>query len=153
MRKFPKANAARRKALKLGTARSLRENSTECERQLWSMLRRKQMAALRFRRQQPIGPYVVDFLCPAMKLVVELDGGQHSENEAVVYDGVRTQWLEARGYRVLRFWNWDFRENPEGALERIWHAIKESGRPLPEALRAPLPETLRISTLPQGEGD
>ncbi|MBS0275268.1 MAG: DUF559 domain-containing protein [Proteobacteria bacterium] len=152
MRKFPKANAVRRKALKLDAARSLRENSTKCERQLWSMLRRKQMAMLRFRRQHPIGPYIVDFFCPAMNLVVELDGAQHSEHEAIVYDEARTRWLEAQGYKVLRFWNWDFKENPDGTLDRIWHAIKESGRPLPEALRTPLPETLCVSTLPQGEG-
>ncbi|HSM96700.1 MAG TPA: endonuclease domain-containing protein [Rhizomicrobium sp.] len=152
MHKFPKTDAARRKALKRGAARSLRENATEPERLLWSMLRRKQMAMLRFRRQQPIGPYVVDFFCPAMNLVVELDGAQHSEHEAIVYDEARTRWLEAQGYKVLRFWNWDFKENPEGSLERIRHAIRESGKPLPEALRAPLPETLRVSTLPQGEG-
>jgi very-short-patch-repair endonuclease len=152
MRKFPKADTARRKALKRGAARSLRENATTCERLLWSMLRRKQMAALRFRRQQPIGPYVVDFFCPAANLVVELDGGQHSEHEAIAYDEARTRWLEARGYKILRFWNWDFKENPEGALDCIWDAIRNTGRPLPEALRAPLPETLCVSTLPQGEG-
>jgi len=152
MRKYPKANAVRRKALKRRTARSLRESATECERKLWSMLRGKQMAHLRFRRQQPIGPYVADFFCPAAKLIVELDGGQHGEDDAVAYDEARTRWLEAQGYRVLRFWNIEFLKESEAVLETIWRAIVESGVPLPESLRAPLPETLRVSTLPQGEG-
>jgi adenine-specific DNA-methyltransferase len=119
---------------------------------MWSLLRRRQLQELRFRRQQPIGPYIVDFFCPAAKLIVELDGGQHGEDEAVIYDLARTEWLEAQGYRVLRFWNLDFLKNPEVVLEGIWRAILESGTPLPEALRAPLPEALRASTLPQGEG-
>jgi very-short-patch-repair endonuclease len=112
------------------------------------------MALLRFRRQQPIGPYVVDFFCPSAKLIVELDGGQHGEDCAVLYDEARTRWLEAQGYRVLRFWNWEFQQYPEAVVESIWRAIVESGMPLPEALRAPLPEIceVQILTLPQGEG-
>ena len=152
MRDGPKANAEQRQAHKRQSARRLRQDMTACERKLWSMLRGKQMAMLRFRRQQPVGPYVVDFVCPAAKLIVELDGGQHGEDKAVTYDETRTRWLEAQGYRVLRFWNWDFLENPDAALEGIWRAIVESGSPLPQALRAPLPEALRASTLPQGEG-
>jgi very-short-patch-repair endonuclease len=138
--------------LKREAARGLRESATECERKLWSMLRCKQMAFLRFRRQQPIGPYIVDFFCPSAKLIVELDGGQHGEDKAILYDEARTRWLEAQGYRVLRFWNWEFQQYPEALLEGVGRAIVESGTPLPEALRAPLPETLRVSTLPQGEG-
>jgi len=134
--------------LKRKAARALRESATEHERRLWAMLRRKQMVLLRFRRQQPIGPYVVDFFCPSAKLIVELDGGQHGEARVVIYDEARTQWLEAQGYRVLRFWNWEFQQYPEAVVESIWRAIVESGTPLPEALRAPLPETLRVSTLP-----
>ena len=152
MRDSPKADAKRRRALKRGAARSLRQDATSVERKLWAILRRKQMNELRFRRQQPIGPYIVDFFCPAAKLIVELDGGQPGENQAVIYDEARTRWLEAEGYRVLRFWNLDFLKNPDAALEGIWRAIAESGMPLPEALRAPLPEALRASTLPQGEG-
>ena len=125
---------------------------TDCERKLWSMLRRKQMAEFRFRRQHPIGPYIVDFFCPAAKLIVELDDGQHGEDNAAIYDEARTRWLEAQGYRVLRFWNWDFLENPDATLEGIWRAIVESRVPLAEALRAPLPGSLRSPTLPQGEG-
>jgi very-short-patch-repair endonuclease len=154
MRDDPKADAVRRKAHKTQAARRLRQDMADCERKLWSMLRRKQMAALRFRRQHPIGPYIVDFFCPAAKLIVELDGGQHGEDKAVTYDEARTRWLEAQGYRVLRSWNWDFLENPDAALEGIWRAIVENGVPLPKALRAPLPEICeeQISTLPQGEG-
>ena len=152
MRRRPKADSDRRMVLKRKAARALRESATEHERRLWAMLRRKQMVFLRFRRQQPIGPYVVDFFCPSAKLIVELDGGQHGEARVVIYDEARTQWLEAQGYRVLRFWNWVFQQHPEAVVESIWRAIVESGTPLPEALRAPLPETLRVSTLPHGEG-
>ncbi|HWD50343.1 MAG TPA: endonuclease domain-containing protein [Rhizomicrobium sp.] len=152
MRNSPRADVERRRALKRGAARKLRDEATETERKMWSLLRRRQLQELRFRRQQPIGPYIVDFFCPAAKLIVELDGGQHGEDEAVIYDLARTEWLEAQGYRVLRFWNLDFLKNPEVVLEGIWRAILESGTPLPEALRAPLPEALRASTLPQGEG-
>ena len=148
MRRRPKADSDRRMVLKRKAARALRESATEHERRLWAMLRRKQMVLLRFRRQQPIGPYVVDFFCPSAKLIVELDGGQHGEARVVIYDEARTQWLEAQGYRVLRFWNWEFQQYPEAVVESIWRAIVESGTPLPEALRAPLPETLRVSTLP-----
>src|SRR5438552_1797861 len=73
----------RRKDLKQRQAKSLPANATEAERRLWSLLRAKQMGHIRFRRQQPIGPYIADFFCSAAKLVVELDGDQHSRPEAV----------------------------------------------------------------------
>ena len=77
-------------------AQKLRKSSTDAERRLWSRLRQKQLDGFRFRRQQPIGPYVVDFFCSEAKLIVELDGGQHAI--AVEQDANRTLWLEARGY-------------------------------------------------------
>src|SRR6266849_6079578 len=78
---------------------------------LWSRLRRKQLEGFRFRRQHPLGPYVVDFFCPEAKLVVEVDGGQHAD------DGeTRTRWIEAQGYRLIRFWNNDVLANTEGVL-------------------------------------
>ena len=123
--------AERRSQFKQGAARRLRENATDAERILWSLLRRKQLAHVRFRRQQPIGPYIVDFYCSIAKLVVELDGSQHFEDKAIAYDEARTRWLKENGYRVLRG-NVEFLKNKEGTLEAIWHAVKSSGLPLPE---------------------
>ena len=144
MPKQPKANAHRRREFKRAFAKEMRNQSTEAERKLWALLRNKQMSALRFRRQQPIGPYIADFFCPAAKLIVELDGGQHGTDANLEYDEQRTRFLNACGYRVLRFLNEDLLKHPDVVLEGIWLAANESGRPLPE--------TLRVSTLPQGEG-
>ena len=95
-------------------ARQLRKNQTDAEQKLWSHLRRRQLDAFRFRRQQPIGPYVVDFFCPEARLIVEVDGGQHAERTE--QDAERTEWLEARGYRVARYWNNEVLGNIEGVL-------------------------------------
>lgn len=84
-------------------ARALRKNPTEAERALWRHLRLRQLDEHKFRRQQPVGSYIVDFICIEKRLVVELDGGQHSEQ--VASDAERTAWLEGEGFRVLRFWN------------------------------------------------
>ena len=85
---------------------------------------------MRFRRQHPIGPYIVDFFCATRRLVIEVDGGQHDANRDA--DDRRTAWLEARGYRVLRFWNNDVLSNPEGAIEMIKRAVHtESSDPPP----------------------
>ena len=88
-------------------AKRLRLNATAAERRLWQVLRNKQFAGLRFRRQQPIGPYIVDFYCSAARLIIELDGGHHADGSTPARDQVRSRWLEARGYRILRFWNSD----------------------------------------------
>jgi very-short-patch-repair endonuclease len=103
-------------------ARQLRKLATEAERRLWSRLRRKQIEGFRFRRQQPIGPYIVDFFCPEAALVLEVDGGQHALIEAS--DEARTQWLQTRGYRVLRFWNNEVLANTEGVLLTIQFALR-----------------------------
>ena len=92
------------------------------------------MAGLRFRRQQPIGPYIADFYCSAAQLVIELDGGQHGEDAHAAYDEARTRWLKANGYRVLRFSNHEFLRAPRAVLDNIWAATQESGIPLPEPL-------------------
>ena len=84
-------------------ARELRKSPTDAERALWRHLRLKQLAGHRFRRQHPVGPYIVDFFCFEKQLVVEIDGGQHSQQTG--YDDERTAWLEGEGYTVLRFWN------------------------------------------------
>ena len=107
-------------------ARRLRKNRTDAERALWARLRRKQLDGLRFRQQVPLGPYIVDFLCPGQMLVVEVDGGQHVDDGAE-----RTAWLEARGFRVLRFWNNDVLQNPDGVIETILLALRSKASPPP----------------------
>ncbi|MBI2312609.1 MAG: endonuclease domain-containing protein [Betaproteobacteria bacterium] len=102
----------------IGRARSLRRNLTDAERRLWQKLRLKQLAGHRFRRQMPLGPYIVDFVCLEAKLVVEVDGGQHADQAK--YDEVRDGWLKAQGFRVLRFWNNDVLNNCDEVVEVIY---------------------------------
>jgi len=97
---------------------------TDDERRLWALLRRKQLAGYRFRRQHPMGTYIADFFCPSAKLIVELDGGQHSEDEQMHRDEIRTRWLALRGYRVLRIWNSDLKQRPNDILDMIMDAIQ-----------------------------
>jgi len=108
-------------------ARRLRENQTDVERRMWMLLRDRRLAHLKFRRQVPIGPNIVDLFCALKRLVIELDGGQHNENAD---DEKRTAWLESRGYKVLRFWNNDVLKNPEGVLTTILLALKIPPSPL-----------------------
>ena len=103
-------------------ARQLRSAPTDAEIRLWSRLRRKQLDGFRFRRQQPIGPYIVDFFCPDAKLIVEVDGGQHNVEEEK--DARRTRWLEARGYRVIRFWNNDVLSNTDGVVLTVLEELR-----------------------------
>ncbi|MBI3678451.1 MAG: DUF559 domain-containing protein [Proteobacteria bacterium] len=112
-------------------ARNLRQDATDAECKLWRSLRGKELGGFRFRRQQPIGPYVVDFFCSAAKLIIELDGGQHGEDRNVSYDAARTRWLEARGYRVLRFANSEFLRQPGIVLNYISHVVAEREIPYP----------------------
>ena len=84
-------------------ARELKKNPTEAEKKLWNHLRLRQLGGYKFRRQHPLGPYIVDFICLEKRLIIEVDGGQHCER--VDYDKERTAWLKAQGFRVLRFWN------------------------------------------------
>ena len=98
-------------------ARELRRNLTDAEKLLWSKLRSNQLRGAKFRRQFPLPPYVVDFCCEAARLIVEVDGGQHAE--AAEADQARTEVLERRGYRVIRFWNSDVLSNIDGVLEEI----------------------------------
>jgi len=114
-------------------ARELRKNSTEVEKKMWGILRNRQLEQYKFRRQQPIGPYIVDFICQDKMLVVELEGSQHAEQQS--YDERRTKFLESKGYRVLRFWNNEITENVEGVYDRIYQDVST---PHP-ALRATLP--------------
>ncbi len=110
-----------------GHAKQLRQQPTKAEAKLWHRLRRKQVGGLRFRRQAPIGPYIVDFFCPNARLVVEVDGGQHADQRC--YDNRRTEWLEERGYRMLRYWNNEVLENLEGVLAEIQRTATKSPPP------------------------
>ena len=84
-------------------ARELRKSPTEAELAIWKHIRRRQISGHKFRRQQPLGKYIVDFVCLETRLIIEIDGGQHSMQ--VMKDAERTTWLESQGFRVLRFWN------------------------------------------------
>jgi adenine-specific DNA-methyltransferase len=109
-------------------ARQLRRNQTDAERVLWARLRDRQLCGAKFRRQHPIGPFVADFCCTQRKLVVELDGGQHSIQ--VSADQKRSSFLENQGCRVLRFWDHEVLRNTDGVLERIAEALSNP-YPLP----------------------
>ena len=98
-------------------ARRLRAAMTDAEQRLWMRLRGEQMKGFRFRRQVPMGPYVLDFACLKARLVIEVDGGQHAG--AIEQDKQRTAWLAAQGFRVLRFWNNDVLRETDGVMERI----------------------------------
>lgn len=110
-----------------GRARELRKAMTDAERRLWGRLRNEQLGA-RFRRQAPIGPYIVDFVCFAQRLVIECDGGQHAEAVNMAQDRERTSFLEGAGFRVLRFWNNEVLANVEGVMERIVEALAQGGQ-------------------------
>jgi very-short-patch-repair endonuclease len=107
--------------MSLTHAKTLRTNMTDAERRLWYRLRAHRFDGHKFKRQVPIGPYVVDFACLARKLVVEVDGGQHSDNQN---DAVRDGYLEREGFRVLRFWNNDVLRNTDGVLAVILGALE-----------------------------
>ena len=102
--------------------RNLRKNSTDAERKLWSKLRNKQLAGLKFFRQYSIGPYIVDFYCPSIRLVIEADGSQH-DNIRKAYDEKRTRYLEQLNIKVLRFWDNDILKNISGVILEIERKI------------------------------
>lgn len=121
----------------LQAARTLRSHMTDAERMLWQCLRGKQLSGYRFRRQHPIAQYVLDFYCPAVRLAVEVDGGQHGTNAGRQRDAVRSEFLTDQGIRVLRFWNNQVCEDLEGVLERIWEALQEGVAVLPPPQPSP----------------
>ncbi|HEY7655224.1 MAG TPA: DUF559 domain-containing protein [Burkholderiales bacterium] len=104
------------------TARKLRSNLTDAEKRLWRRLQRRQIGRAKFRRQQPIGRYIVDFVCFECRVIIEVDGGQHAERR--YDDEQRTRWLEARGYRVLRFWNNDVLEHTDAVAQAVFDAVE-----------------------------
>jgi very-short-patch-repair endonuclease len=123
----PQTHSQRRAHLKRGVARRLRNNATDAERMLWYRLRDKRLSGLKFRRQQPTGPYVVDFYCSEAKLIVELDGSQHGDGRHPAYDLRRTKWLQYRDYVVVRFWNSDVLNDSDYMLGAFCVKFKETG--------------------------
>lgn len=118
-------------------SRRLRRDQTDAERKLWVLLRSRHFIGFKFRRQRAIGPYIVDFICFETKLVIELDGGQHSDKRN--YDEKRTAYLEEHGFQVIRFWDNEVLKNMEGVLQEIEKCL--NGPPSP-ALRAASPTLL-----------
>jgi very-short-patch-repair endonuclease len=100
-------------------ARELRKRQTEAEKRLWFRLRDKQLSETKFRRQEPLGKYVVDFVSFEYKLVIEVDGSPHREKETKTIDNERTRWLHSEGFRVLRFWNSEITDNIEKVISKI----------------------------------
>jgi very-short-patch-repair endonuclease len=109
-------------------AKTLRKRPTDAERLLWKHLRTKQLDGLKFRRQEPIGSYVADFVCFESNVLIEVDGGQHNASEK---DIIRDAWFRAQGFRVLRFWNHDVLQNIEGILEVIRRTSTQQSPDLP----------------------
>ncbi len=107
---------------------------TDAEKRLWGRLRREALG-YDFRRQHPLGAYVVDFVCLERKLIVEVDGGQHNFQPGLKSDALRTGWLNERGYTVLRFWNNDVLLRTDDVIETIWQALREPRKGLPSAKR------------------
>jgi very-short-patch-repair endonuclease len=116
----------------IAAAKRLRSNMTDSERRLWYRLCAHRLEGHKFKRQVPIGPYVVDFACLNRKIIVEVDGGQHAFSSS---DAKRDDYLKATGFLVLRFWNNDVLRNTDGVLEMIFDALETP--PSPGALRAP----------------
>ena len=117
---------------KIVVAKKLRHRMTDAEQHLWWKLRANQLSGAKFRRQHPLGAYIVDFVCLEAKLVVEVDGGQHAESTA---DRIRDQWLQDRGYRILRFWNDEVLMQTSAVLERIAEHLPPHPNPLPQGER------------------
>ncbi len=109
-------------------ARALRQNQTDAERLLWKYLRNRQLFGYKFRRQVPIGPYIIDFVCLSLKLIVEVDGSQHMSN--INYDYTRTQYLEDHGFHVVRFWNNEVLAQIDPVLEALTLALSQRERKL-----------------------
>ena len=115
-------------------AKQLRQNQTPQEQKLWNIIRNHKFHNLKFKRQQPIGEYIVDFLCKDIKLIIEIDGGQHNTPENILADDKRTQFLQSKGYSVIRFWNNEIDNNLEGVyleLEKIYQKVTKEPSPQP----------------------
>lgn len=109
---------------KIDLARILRKNLTPQERTLWNLLRNSNLKNYKFRRQHPIGNYIVDFVCIEKFLIIELDGGQHNQERDKIYDEERTKYLNSRGFKVIRYWNNDIDNNLAGVYEDLVKYLK-----------------------------
>ena len=120
---------------RLGKARQLRQDMTDAEHAPWRILRNRQFAGVKFRRQVAIGPYIADFVCYDERLVIEADGGQHNKSKT---DNLRDAWFAASGFRVLRFWNNEILKNAEGVAAAIAMALERSApHPAPSGPPSP----------------
>jgi len=106
--------------------RRLRQESTDAERLLWRLLRNRQLIGVKFRRQHQFGPYILDFYCPERRLAIEVDGGQHAYDGMAARDAARTEYLETRGIRVLRFTNLQVSQEANAVAEAIRGALADS---------------------------
>jgi len=109
-------------------AKRLRRDSTDAEKRLWAAFRNRRFQNYKFRRQHPIGKYIVDFACIEYRLIIEADGGQHMDT---LQDIERTKWLESKGWRVMRFWNNDILANTNGILDTILQSLEQVETPSP----------------------
>lgn len=109
----------------LGFAREMRHQPTSPEAFMWNVLRNRRFANLKFRRQQVIEPYIVDFYCAQIGLVVEIDGLQHSTAKALAYDARRTEYLNTQGLEVVRYQNHDVIRQPEMVLAHLWELVQK----------------------------
>jgi very-short-patch-repair endonuclease len=125
-------------------ARTLRNKQTDAENLLWLMLRDRRLAGFKFRREHPVGRYIIDFYCHEAKLAIELDGGGHNEDQTKEYDQLRSKELSGAGIRIERFWNNDVLSSLESVLEHIYRAIQETSESPSSAPSGHL--------LPEGEG-
>jgi very-short-patch-repair endonuclease len=132
------------KRMNVDRARGLRRAMTDVEQKFWYRLRNRQLSGCKFRRQHGIGQYIVDFVCTEAMLIIELDGGQHADQ--AIYDERRSLFLQAMGYRVLRFWNNDALTNIESVLEVILEALAS-----PSPHPSPLPMGEREQSAPESE--
>ena len=115
-----------------GFAKTLRKYGTDAEQKLWRQLRGRQLCNAKFRRQHPVPPYIVDFVCLEKRLIIEADGGQHIDQRR--HDDRRTAFLEAQSFRVLRFWNHEKLEQTDAVLGVILRALEEAAAPHPGPL-------------------
>jgi very-short-patch-repair endonuclease len=137
-------------------AKDMRRHATDAEIATWRQLRAHRFQGWKFKRQQPIGSYIVDFVCFDCRVVIEIDGGQHMDNRR--YDEERTSWLETQGFRVLRFWNDDVLTRQDDVFDAIFVALCES-TPSPQPLshkgrgaKAVLPAPPALHLSPRGRG-
>ena len=109
--------------------KKLRHNMTDAEILLWSRIQNKQLCGYKFRRQHSIGGYIVDFYCPKLKLAIELDGGQHNQEENIIYDEERTRYLNSLNIKVIRYWNYEVLESINDVLDDIVNKMMDVTKP------------------------